>query len=172
MRLVHALCGLAAFAFAHSAAAAPVSLAPIAFSAEFQVELDEEFGPREGEYLTTAVVNTVSRALAREGATLTAAAPIVIEISILNADPNRPTMQQVAARPGLDFMRSYSIGGAELHAVLLRDGQVLGEVSHRRYDHSIDELLGPPGTWSSARRAIQQFANKVADAYVAHASAR
>ena len=108
--------------------------------------------------------------LTERGATLSEGAPVTVEISIVDADPNRPTMQQLADTPGLDAFRSISIGGAELHAVLRgADGQVLSEVTHRRYNHSLDDVIPPATTWTEARRAIRQFANKVADAYVANA---
>lgn len=169
MRLIPAVAAIAVLAFAPMAAA-QVALAPISFSPEFQVSLDEDLGVREGETLRQAVETSVSRALARAGASVSNGAPVTIEISIIDADPNRPTMHQLAEEPGLDFGRSYSIGGAELRAVLRgSDGRVLTEVTHRRYNYSIDELLGPPATWSEARRAINQFATKVADAYIAHA---
>jgi hypothetical protein len=166
MRIVSMFCGLAALAFAHTAAAAPVTLAPVSFSPEFQVTLDEELGAREGAYLTRAVTHAVNRALDRSGAS-PGQGSVTIEISIIDADPNRPTMQEMAHTPGLDFGRSYSVGGAELRAVLRgADGQVLREVEHRRYNRSITDFLGPPSTWHEAERAIQQFARKVADAYV------
>jgi hypothetical protein len=170
MRLIPAVAVIAVLAFA-STAAAQVALAPVSFSPEFQDSLNDDLGVREGDELRETVVNAVGRALARKGATVSGNASVTIEISIIDADPNRPTMEQIRAEPGLDFGRSYSIGGAELRAVLRgSDGSVLTEVTHRRYNHSIDELLGPPATWSEARRAINQFATKVADAYVAHAS--
>jgi hypothetical protein len=77
-------------------------------------------------------------------------------------------MQQLSETPGLDYMRSFSIGGAELHATVRgANGQAI-EVSHRRYDHTIEEYNGLPATtWTAAQRAIRQFAEKVADAYVA-----
>ena len=65
-------------------------------------------------------------------------------------------------------MESISLGGAELHAVLRgADGVVIEEVTHRRYNYSLEEI-GAATTWSEARRAIRQFADKVADAYAAH----
>ena len=92
---------------------------------------------------------------------------------VINAEPNRPTMQQLTDQPGLDPIRSISLGGAELRAVLRSsDGVVLEEVEHRRFNYTLDELNGAASTWSEARRAIRRFAEKVADAYVAHASAR
>ncbi len=159
---------LCALAFAPSAFAGPVAIAPIAYSPEFQTELEDELGVREGEYLRQEVRDAVAAALARRGATLTDAAPITIDIAIVDADPNRPTLQQLSDQPGLDSIRSVSIGGAELRAVLRgADGAVISEVTHRRYNHDLFDLVGPPTTWTEAHRAIRQFANKVADAYVA-----
>lgn len=170
MRVRFALLGVAAAAFAQTAAAAPATLGPISFSPEFQAELDQEFGVREGEVLQRAVSEAVGAALAARGASLSESAPLSVEILIVDADPNRPTMQQLIDQPGLDAIHSVSIGGAELRAVLRdADGQVVSEVTHRRYNHSLSDLVGPPSTWTEARRAIRQFAAKVADAYIAHA---
>lgn len=168
MRLRFLLASLAFAAFAPAAIAGPVSLAPVSFSAEFQTSLDENFGAREGAVLRRAVTEAVSSALARRGANL-GPGGIVVEISILDADPNRPTMQQLVHTPGLDYGRSLSIGGASLSAVLRgADGAVIAEVTHRRYNTNIQEVaLGASGTWSEARHTIRQFAEKVADAYTA-----
>jgi Protein of unknown function (DUF3313) len=160
-----ALCGANAFA-------APVTLAPVSFSPEFQESLSEDLGAREGEYLRRDVLEEVSEALTRRGATIGAGSGLSLEISIVDADPNRPTMAQLSDRPGLDMHRSLSIGGAELRGVL-RDaqGEVVQEITHRRYNHSIDDVsMFSPTTWSEAQRSIRQFAEKVADAYVAAAN--
>jgi hypothetical protein len=170
MRLTSALAGAAALAFAQLAYASPVTLAPVSFSPEFQAELDAELGVREGDVLQRAVVDAVSRELAERGATLSEGAPLTVEISIIDAAPNRPTMQQLVDTPGLDAISSVSIGGAELRAVLRSgDGRTLSEVTHRRYNYSLADVSGAATTWTEARRAIRQFANKVADAYVANA---
>lgn len=167
MRMLFATTAIAAFVFTNAASAAPVSLQPVSFSPEFQTSLNDELGPREGEILSNDVTAAVSRALAARGATI-GAGGVTIEISIIDADPNRPTLQQLSDEPSLDAARSVSIGSAELHAVLRgADGGVLAEVNHRSGSHSLADLVGPPTTWTDARRAIRQFANKVADAYVA-----
>ncbi len=165
MRFTPVLLGAAALAFA-SAASAQVSLAPISFSPEFQESLDDELGAREGDVLRAAVTDAVQAALARHGVSV-GGGGLVVEISIIDADPNRPTMQQLIDEPILDATGSVSIGGAELRAVLRDNGAVVGEVTHRRYNHSLADLSGPASTWTEARRAIRQFAEKVADAYVA-----
>jgi len=169
MRAHILLTGIAAFAFAQAAFAANVTIAPVSFSPEFQEALSDELGVREGEYLAGAVNEAVARALTERGATL-GGGDLTIEISIIDADPNRPTMQQLADQPGLDSIRSVSIGGAELRAVLRNaSGEVVSEVTHRRYNHSLADISGPSTTWTEANRAIRQFARRVADAYVEHA---
>lgn len=156
------------FAFTAPAAAVPVTIAPVAFSSEFQNDLEEEFGLREGEYLREFVQTALTRALAREGAEL-GASGLVIETTIVEADPNKPTMQQLTDTPGLDYGGSLSIGGAELVAVLRRDGHVVGEVSHRWYSPSLADANFAGGSWADARRSIRRFANEVADEYAAQA---
>ena len=148
--------------------AAPVALAPVAVSSEFQEALDEDIGAREGDVLRRSVQRALENALARRGATIAAEAPVSVEATIVRAAPNRPTLQQIAHRPGLDMGRSISTGGAELRGVIrASDGRVLAEVSHRRLDRNLSELPPAVATWTEANRAIRRFAEKVADAYVA-----
>lgn len=166
MRLTIAFASLAALAFASAASAQTATISPISFSPEFQEELTDNYGEREGEYLGEYAQRMVSEALARRGVS----AGVTVDISIIDAQPNRPTFEQLSNRPGLDPIRSISVGGAELHGVIRgADGAVITEVSHERYNHSLSDLTGAESTWSEARRAIRQFANKVGDAYVASA---
>ena len=171
MRFVSALIALGAIGFASAAAAEPVSLTPITFSNAFQTSLQRDLGVREGDMLRERVERAVSAALVRRGASLQSGAPITIDIEIVDANPNRPTFEQLSRPPYPSFMESSSIGGAELHATLRgADGQVLDEISHRQYNYSFDEFrYERPTTWSEANRAINGFAEKVADAYLAHA---
>lgn len=166
MRLVVPLAAAVLLSFASGAAAEPVSVAPVEYSPEFAQQLDEELGPREGEMLSAVVAEAVGNALQRRGASLADGALVSIEVSIVDAAPNRPTMQQMSDRPGLDPIRSISIGGAELHAVVRDEDGGAAEVTHRRYNSSIEEVSRTAATtWGEARRAIRQFAEKVADAY-------
>lgn len=171
MRLVSSLIALSAIGFATAAAAEPVSLTPITFSSELQTSLTRDLGAREGDVLRARVERSVSAALARRGATVQANAPVSIDIEIVAADPNRPTFQQLSNPPYPSLLESTSIGGAQLRATLRgADGQILETVNYRQYNSSFDEFRNArPTTWSEASRAINVFADKVADAYLAHA---
>lgn len=146
-----------------------VTLAPISYSENFQGELAESYGVREGSYLSAFLARTLAREIQKQGDAITASPAMIVEVTIVDAAPNRPTIKQMTDRTGLD-LRSISVGGAELNAVLRSaDGFVITEVRHSRYDRSISELTSGTSTWSAAQRAIRQFANKVADAYAANA---
>jgi hypothetical protein len=172
MRLMLALASAAALAISGTAAAGQVNLAPVSYSPEFQHKLSSDLGEGEGAYLSADVTRSVTQALERRGATL-GQGGLTIEVSIVSADPNRVTMQQLFRRPELDPIRTISIGGARLHAVIKSaDGRTLSEVDHHSTDYTLADLVGPPATWTTAERAINQFAEKVADAYVAQAHAQ
>jgi hypothetical protein len=166
MRVRSVLLSVAVLGF--SGAAAAQTIEPISYSPEFQTALMEDFGAREGEYLNEMLTRYVGEALTRRGA---ANGDVRIELSIVDAAPNRPTMEQLSANPSLDAMNSISVGGAELRAVL-RDasGAALAEVEHRYYAPSLRDASFAAGTWSDARRSMRRFAEKVADAYAAHAN--
>jgi|CXWL01.1.fsa_nt_gi hypothetical protein len=170
MRAVLVAVGFAAFALASPATAAPVSLAPVSLSADYQTKVEDQIGDRDSQVLQDFVSQTVSRALERQGANVGAGAPVTVEITIVDADPNRPTMAELRATPGLSMTWSVSTGGAELAATLRSaDGRVLSEVNHRYFSRSLADVYGAPETWSDARRATYRFAHKVADAYAANA---
>lgn len=160
MHIRSLLLGAAALAFA---APAWAQSTPVAFSTEFQTALEEEYGVREGEILRAAVDQAIQHELSRRGVSTSG---LTVEVTIVDADPNRPTMRQLFDRPSLDGT-SISIGGAELHAVIRTASGATSEVTHRRYNHSLADVVGPASTWTEARRAIRQFAVKVADAYIA-----
>lgn len=162
MRIRYFLASAAVLAFA---APAWAQSTPVSFSPEFQSSLEETYGVREGEVLRTAVTDAISRELARCGVSADTAR---IDVTIVDAEPNRPTMQQLFDRPSLDYS-SISIGGAELVATIHLAGGSTLEVTHRRYNHSLSDIVGPATTWTEARRSIRQFAVKVADAYIATA---
>ncbi|MDX2276837.1 MAG: hypothetical protein NW206_15410 [Hyphomonadaceae bacterium] len=169
MRVLAPIVALAALSFAGVASAATVTIAPITFDSEFQTELNETIGETEAGYLRERVERAVTRALERAGAQVGPGGDATIEVVIVDADPNRPTFQELSDQPSLDYGRSISIGGAELRGVLRgADGGVIAEVTHDYYTPSLDYVMAA-GTWTDAERAIRGFAEKLADAYAANA---
>jgi hypothetical protein len=160
MRFAPIAASFAVLVFATAASAQTIET--ISYSPEFQEALDEDYGAREGEYLNRTLTRYVGEALAERGVNAEA---LRIEVDIVDAQPNRPTMEQVASTPGLDMLRSRSIGGAELHGVV-RDasGAVIAEIDHRYYSHDLEDASYALDTWGDARRSIRRFANKLADA--------
>lgn len=160
-RPARSFAAIAAIALASSAAAfaAPVTVGAIAFSPAFQKALADDYGPREGERLAA----DVRKRLERDLAGVDAPAPTRVDVEIVDAKPNRPTMQQMTDMPGLS-MESISIGGASLRATL-RDtsGAELRSVSYSWYESDIRDVMAA-NTWTDAYRAIRWFSAQVKEA--------
>lgn len=162
MRATSWLIGAAALALATAASAQPIE--QVSYSPDFQAELEDEYGVREGAYLNETLTRYVTEALTRRGVAVDGSR---IELTIVDAAPNRPTHQQLFDQPSIDFMRSFSIGGAELRGVVRDASGAAHEVEHRYYSSDIVWASWTADTWGDARRAMRRFAEKVADAYVA-----
>ncbi len=118
----------------------------------------EDYGQRELDYLTKRLDDKVERALARNNS-LPAGARL--ELVLTDARPNRPTQEQMSAKPGLS-MRSLAIGGAAIEGqVVLPDG-TRRPVKYDRYDYSLRDAIGST-TWTAANRAIDGFAIRAAN---------
>lgn len=146
-------------------AAAALSLAPLAqaadisvsYSEDFAEELEENYGTREGEYLTREIIEDLEREFGKKGVD-----PARVEVTIINAKPNRPTIKQLGDEPGLDFGRSIAIGGMDLEAKVFDASGA--EVSSFQYDWFENDIRFAQGasTWSDANRASRRFATKFA----------
>jgi len=123
-------------------------------------DLTEEvrtLGQREVDAQIARLTEMVARALAREGALQGAE----INLVLTDLKPNRPTIEQANARPGLSVIDSISIGGATIEGeVVTADGQRL-PVRYSRYSTSLDEVIGY-GTWNDAERAYDRLASNLA----------
>ena len=88
--------------------------------------------------------------------TLTATVPLT------DVAPNRPTRHQLNNTPGLDYMRSFSVGGAAIEGeVITADGQTR-PVHYDWYSHDIRDARFQ-GTWQDADRAFMRFSRQLAD---------
>ena len=129
----------------------------VTYSDDFAEELSDTLGEREGETLTEEIIEDLDRAFDKAGV-----APARVDVVILNAKPNRPTFQQLSDRPGLDALRSISLGGMELEGIAYdADGNVLAKQEYGWFENDIRDVIGS-GTWTDANRASRRFAKKFA----------
>lgn len=155
LRVACALLGLVAATTA-MAAGPPVT---VTLAPSLSERLDKSLGAEEGPVLQRIVTEAVTKAVTADRCPDAAR----VEVSVTDADPTHPTRQQLLDQPGLDFLRSRSIGGAALSAKMFNaDGHVTGSLSYRRYPPTLGLGSMAAETWSDARLAIDRFAAKLA----------
>lgn len=149
-----AIVSLALLAAAPAAFAADIQ---VRYSDEFQEKLTEDYGPREGEKLTEDIRKDLERELAKANID-----PARIDVVIEDAQPNRPTMQQMSDKPGLDMLRSKSLGGMDLSGTAYdAAGTPVGTLQYDWYETNLENVMAA-GVWSDAGRASRRFAQKFA----------
>lgn len=127
-------------------------------SKEFQTKLQRDLGVRESKVLTDSLTRKVTKVFERKGVK---AERIVVTIE--DAKPNRPTWAQTSSRPGLDAMRSVSIGGARMTGTAYdASGKEIGKFDYQWYEPSIENVIGY-NTWADAYRSFDRFADRFAD---------
>ena len=147
------LAAIGALAILPVAAATEVA---VSYSEDFAEELADNYGEREGAVLTDDIVDDLTRAFERAGVE-----PAKVDVTIVDAKPNRPTFEQLGAQPGLDPIRSISIGGMELIGTVYdADGNVIATEEYGWFENNIEDVFGA-GTWNDANRASRQFARRL-----------
>lgn len=167
MRYLLSLTLTAAFAFNPAAAqnaAAPVT---VVISEPLQKALAANYGQEEAAVLQQTVNDSLMQAMKRAG--LAQRPELRSEVLISDARPSHPTRHQQSKNPSIDPVRSISLGGATLSAVL-RDaaGHELDRVSYDHYASSLAEASASLDPWSDARLTINRFADQVAESYRRH----
>lgn len=114
-------------------------------------------GEREVREQADRLAEVVSRTLDRRGALDGAR----INLVLTDLKPNRPTFQQLVDRPGLDGMRSISIGGAAIEGEIVTASGERIPVSYDWFSHSLADVRGFT-TWQDADRAYARFAANLA----------
>lgn len=145
-------------------AAEPVAIAPIQIG-EALADKADDIGEREFDRLQGMLRSDLERELAgylgENGSTLM--------VTILDATPNRPTMEQMRDTPGLS-MRSFGTGGASVEAELVSaSGEKLESYSYAWRSYNINDAAGA-STWHDAQRAFGRFANDVGESIAARNS--
>ena len=151
MRRIAFLAPLAAALAVSGAAAAQPSAVVVTVSPDF-ADIAQELGDRDVQQQVSDLTRTVERVLtdrhALDGAR--------VELVITDLKPNRPTMQQVRDTPGLDPIRSITIGGAAVEgSIVTADGE-RRPVKFSYYSPSIRDVYGF-GIWHDADRAFDRL---------------
>jgi hypothetical protein len=155
-----ALFALSALAPAHAGAIAALKLGP-----EAQKTFEKTYGMREVAVLDGYLQKALHRELASHG--MESDTALAIETTLVAARPNHPTMRQLSDNVALDYLRSFSLGGATLHARLLdADGHVVNQVDYEWYETDL-AMAAAGDQWHDADYAIRRFSKQVADAYAA-----
>jgi len=122
------------------------------------VEEAEKLGEREVQEQADRLAQVVTRTLDRRGALDGAQ----INLVLTDVRPNRPTFQQMTDQPGLDGMRSISIGGAAIEGEIVTAAGERIPVSYDWYTSSLAEVTGFT-TWQDAERAFSRLAVNLAE---------
>ena len=148
-------------------AANPDSGLSIRLAETLQKTLAGNYGSAEAQVLQQAVSASVARAMKR--ARLTAAGQPYTEVLLSDARPSHPTRHQQSQNPSIDPVRSRSLGGATLSAVVRdADGKELERVSMDHYATSLEDVSASLDAWADARLTIDRFADQLVKAYRRH----
>ena len=151
--------------FAPAAAVIPLATAAQAQEPNVTVTLGpklqeqvEDLGPREVRDQADRLAERVREALARRNDLNGTAVNLVLT----DLKPNRPTLQQLTDRPGLDRIRSVSVGGAAVKGeIVTADGRSL-PFEYDRFNSSLADVYGFT-TWWEADRVFDRVARKIAE---------
>ena len=148
-----ALAGLALAAAPASALTVEAKVSP-----EFQLKLEDDYGVREAKILTDSLTTKVEATFARQRVRADR-----VVVTIEDAKPNRPTMEQLSDTPGLDPMRSVSLGGARITGTAYdAGGTAIGTLEYDWYETDLSNVIAST-TWSDARYSFDRFARRFAD---------
>lgn len=115
----------------------------------------DDYGEREFDILKEDLERAVARALRGRGETGGR-----LELVIVDAIPNRPTIEQMTDRPGLS-MESFGVGGAEVEARYTAPDGTVEVGRYGWFDNDIRNARATT-TWTDANTAFDRFARKLA----------
>lgn len=132
-----------------------VSSVDVTLSPELRKKATEEYGLKEVDRLARELRKDVEQQLQRTGVL----AGGRVELILVDARPNRPTMKQLGDKPGLSY-QSFGIGGAEIEGrAIAVDGSVT-PIKYRWYETDIRDSWYQH-TWADAEHAFDRFARRL-----------
>lgn len=145
--------GLVGSAFAEPAA--EVSNVEVTVSPALKKKAAEEYGVKDVDRLVAELKKDVARELERTGVL----AGGRVELTLVDARPNRPTFKQMGDKPGLSY-QSFGVGGAEIEGrAISLDGDVT-PLRYRWYETDIHNSRHQ-NTWADAEHAFDRFASRL-----------
>ncbi|MES2894664.1 MAG: hypothetical protein V4759_01410 [Pseudomonadota bacterium] len=129
-----------------------VSSVQVTVGPELAKKAAKDYGVRDVDRLATELQADVRRELQRTGVL----AGGRVELTLTDAQPNRPTFKQLGDRPGLSY-QSFGTGGLAIEGKAISiDGDVT-PIRYSWYESDIrDSRIG--GTWADAEHGIDRFA--------------
>lgn len=124
----------------------------------------QDYGPRELDRLAAKMRAALMDALMDAGRYTEIDRPDanILLVVIEDAQPNRPTFDQLASRPGLSA-RSLSLGGARVTAVMTDPaGEEIGRFAYSWRTPSLDRSRYAT-VWGDAEHAFERFARTIAE---------
>jgi len=139
---------LAGGAHAQQAAQVTVGVGPLLQSKT------ADFGAREVDRLRKDLGDEVTRAIARN--------PQIVRVDLVleDAQPNRPTFDQMGRTPGLS-LRSVGVGGARISGNVTTADGVTRPIRFQWYETDISQERAA-NTWTDADRAFDWLASDIA----------
>jgi hypothetical protein len=153
MRII-AIATAALLSSATMALAAPASVS-VTIGPELQKKAAHKYGVRDVERLAAELRKDVERELARSGAYEDAR----VELTLVDALPNRPTFKQLSDTPGLSY-ESFGIGGARIEGQAIAAGGAVTPIKYSYYETDIRQSWGH-STWADAEWTINRFAYRL-----------
>lgn len=151
-RLILALCVTFGVSSAALAQAPAVS---VLIGPDLQKKAETTYGLREIERLAGELRRDVERSLNRSGALPGAQ----VELILVDARPNRPTLKQLGDRPGLSYS-SFGVGGAAVEGRAISSDGAEIPLNYSWYETDIRQAWGQ-STWADAERAFDRFARRL-----------
>jgi hypothetical protein len=160
---VLALAVLASSLVSSAALAAPPSATEVSvvIGPKLQAEAAKTYGVKEVDRLAEDLRRDVIRQLDRTGTF----AGAKIELTLVDAKPNRPTFKQLGDKPGLSY-QSFGLGGATIEGKATSIDGVVTPIRFSWYETDIHEAWYR-STWGDAGYAFDRLAYRLGrgDAY-------
>jgi len=145
----------ALMATASTAFAAPAAVS-VTIGPDLQKQAEQTYGVREVRRLADDLRASVEKRLAKTGAHDGAR----VELTLVDAKPNRPTFEQLGRTPGLS-LESFGIGGATIEGRIVRADGSTQPLAYRWYETDIRQAYGY-STWHDAMWTFDRFAGRLA----------